>query len=384
MTIINAKIYTCDNKKIIENGYLQFEKGKITEIGDMENFINIGEAYDAKGSVLTPGFVEGHCHIGMWEDSIGFEGDDGNEDTDPTMPHLRAIDAINPLDRCFREALEAGITTVVTGPGSANPIGGQFAALKTSGKTVEEMLIKAPICIKAALGENPKTVYHGKNLSPVTRMATAAIIREQLFKASRYIKDLNKALNDEDFDEPEFDIKCEAFIPLFNGDIPFHIHAHRQDDILTALRICEEFSLEAVIIHCTDGALIADILKNKNVSVLCGPSLCERSKPELKNLSFKTSGILNKAGIKTAIITDHPATPIQYLPLCAALCVKDGMNFLDALEAITIIPSEICRIDEKVGSLKVGKDADFAIFDGNPFDIMTKTLSVYVNGEKVL
>ncbi len=384
MTIINAKIYTCDKQGIIENGFIEIKNGKIFSIGDMQVFKTSNEqVFDANGKTLTPGFVEGHCHIGMWEDSLGFEGDDGNEDTDPATPHLRAIDAINPFDLCFAEALQAGVTTVVTGPGSSNPIGGQFAALKTYGKTVEDKLIKAPICIKAALGENPKISYHIKNLSPVTRMAIAGIIREQLFKASRYIKDVDKALIEEDFDEPEFDIKNEAYIPLFKGDIPLHIHAHRADDILTAIRICEEFNLDLSVVHCTDGELVADILKEKNISVLLGPSLSDRSKPELKNLSFKTAGILDNKGIKTAIITDHPNTPIQYLPLCAALSIKNGMDYLSALKAITINPAEICGISNRVGSIEIGKDADLVIFNGEPFDIFSTVEAVFINGEKV-
>lgn len=384
MKIINAKIYTCDEQGIIENGFIEIRDGKIFLVGAMKEFkTSNDEVFDACGKIITPGFVEGHCHIGMWEDSLGFEGDDGNEDTDPTTPHLRAIDAINPNDICFKEALEAGVTTVVTGPGSSNPIGGQFAALKTYGKTVEEKLIKAPLCIKAALGENPKFSYHSKNQTPVTRMATAAIIREQLFKAVRYIKDLDKALKDEDFEEPEFDIKCEAIIPLLEGNIPIHIHAHRADDILTAIRLCEEFDIDLSIIHCTDGEMVADILKEKNIGVLCGPALCDRSKPELKNLSFKTAGILNEKGVKTAIITDHPATPIQYLPLCAALSIKNGMDYLSALKAITINPAKICGIAQRVGSISVGKDADIVVFSGNPFDIFSNVEAVFINGEKV-
>jgi imidazolonepropionase-like amidohydrolase len=339
------------------------------------------ETTDLKGRTIAPGFVEGHCHIGMWEDSTGFEGDDGNEDTDPSTPHLRAIDAVNVLDRCFFEALSAGITTVVTGPGSANPIGGQFVALKTYGKNVDEMILKEPICIKMALGENPKTVYHSKNQAPVTRMATAAIIREQLFKASRYIEDKNKAKDDCDFDEPEFCIKSEALIPVFEGKIPLHIHAHRHDDILTALRICKEFSINCVIVHGTDGAIVAEQLAKNNVGVILGPSLCDRSKPELKNLSFSTASVLNKNSVKFAITTDHPATPIQYLPLCAALSVKYGADKKTALNAITINAAQLCGIDDRVGSLRIGKDANFTVFDGEPLELYTNVLQVFIDGQ---
>lgn len=384
MLIINAKIVTMEENTIIENGYLLSQNGKIVSFGDMNDKPNgTFEVYDAKGKTLLPGLVDGHCHIGMWEDSIGFEGDDGNEDTDPSTPHLRAIDAVNPLDKSFEEALEAGITTVITGPGSANPIGGQFTALKTYGSTVDDKLIQFPISVKTAFGENPKTVYHSKNATPVTRMATAAIIREQFFKTARYKKDLDKANEDEDFDEPEFDIKCEACLPLFRKEIAIHAHAHRADDMMTAIRIGEEFGIKTVIVHGTDGKLLAETLAKKNIDVLFGPALCERSKPELKNLSFSTAGVLDKAGVKIAIITDHPAMPIQYLAVSAALAVKEGMDYDNALKAITIYPAEICGISDRVGSIKVGKDADFAIFDGNPLDVFTKCVLTVVNGKVV-
>lgn len=384
MLITNARIYTMENEGIIENGYLLIKDGKIADAGKMKNAPQYsGETLDANGLTLLPGFIDGHCHLGMWEDSLGFEGDDGNEDTDPSMPHLRAIDAVNPFDRCFDDALSAGITTVVTGPGSANPIGGQFAALKTGGKTIEDKLLKTPVSIKAAFGENPKSVHHSKNQAPVTRMATAAIIREQLFKAQRYKKDLDKSMSDADFEEPEYDMKCEAVLPLLERDIPLHAHAHRADDIMTAARIAKEFNINLSIIHGTDGCLLAEYLAKNNISVLFGPALCERSKPEQKNLSFKTAGILQKAGVLTAIITDHPETPVQYLPLCAALAVKEGMDYLEALKAITINPAIICGIEDRTGSIKKGKDADIIIFDGDPLSIIAECRYIFINGERV-
>ncbi|MEG1719719.1 MAG: amidohydrolase, partial [Clostridia bacterium] len=248
----------------------------------MENYKIVGDEIDLKGKFLTPGFIDAHCHIGIFEDSIGFEGDDGNEDTDPITPQLRAIDAINPFDKCFDEALTAGITTVVSGPGSANPIAGQIVALKTYGKTIEEMIVKQPLAIKIAFGENPKTVYHGKSLSPVTRMATASLIREQLFKTKRYNEDIEKADADKDYDLPDFCAKNEAMLNVINNNIPVHAHAHRADDILTAIRIAKEFNIKLVIIHGTDSQLVTDELKNNGIPVLFGPALCDRCKPELK------------------------------------------------------------------------------------------------------
>ncbi len=382
MQIINAKIYTMADAGIIENGFVSINDGKITAVGDMTDFEdNFDEKLDASGKILVPGFIDAHTHIGMWEDSLGFEGDDGNEDTDPSTPHLRAIDAVNPFDRCFDDALKAGITTVLTCPGSSNPIGGQAVLMKTYGTTTESRLINEASAMKMALGENPKSTYHSKNQSPVTRMATAAIIREQLSKAVRYKKDLETGINDEDCDEPELDVKCEALLPVLEGDMKLHIHAHRADDIMTALRISKEFELEPVIVHATDGEIIKNELKKENISVLCGPVLCDRSKPELKNLSPKTPAVLSQNDVLTAIITDHPVIPIEYLPVCAALCVKHGMDYMKALEAITVNPAKILGIDKSVGTVETGKDADFAIFDKDPLDIMSKCEYVFVNGE---
>jgi imidazolonepropionase-like amidohydrolase len=382
LLIVNARILPMDGE-IIENGYIFTLDNKIIQLGKGMPSITDTEIIDAKGGWVLPGFIDAHTHLGMWEDGLGFEGDDGNEDTDPATPHLRAIDAVNPLDRSFTEALEAGVTTVLTGPGSANVIGGQIAAMKTYGRRIEDMIVKEPAAIKFSLGENPKTVYHGKNLAPVTRMATAAIIREQLLKAKRYIADLDNAQNDEDVDEPEFDIKCEALIPLLKKQISAHIHAHRADDIFTALRLSKEFDIDCIIIHCTDGHLIADILAQEGIKVFSGPHICDRSKPELKNLDPKSPAILSKAGVMTAITTDHPVTPIQYLPLCAAIAVREGMEYMEALKAITINPAKICGLDSRVGSLTPNKDADIVIFDGDPLQITAKPRMVIVGGKVV-
>lgn len=384
MLIIHAKIHTMETPTI-EDGYLYIAGGKIKSVGVMSSLtVTDEETVDLDGADVYPGFIDAHTHLGMFEDALTFEGDDGNEDTDPLTPQLRAIDAVNPIDRCFQEALEAGVTSVITGPGSANAIAGQMAAIKTYGTRIDAMIIQEPVAIKFAMGENPKTVYHGKNLMPTTRMATAAIIREQLSKAVRYMEDKKKAETDaEEYDFPDFDAKCEALVPLLERKIPAHFHAHRADDIFTAIRIAKEFGIRYVIVHGTEGHLIAEDLHQEQASVLSGPFLCDRSKPELKNLTPKTPGVLSKAGVLTAIITDHPVIPLQYLPICAALAIREGMDSEEALKAITINPAKICGIDSRVGSLAPGKDADFTVFRGNPLALAAKPEMVFCNGKRV-
>lgn len=381
MIIIHANIYTMTGSTI-QNGWIRTEDGVIKGLGAAPEQPKQGEeVLDVQGAGVYPGFVDAHTHLGMWEDGLTFEGDDGNEETDPTTPQMRAIDAINPIDRCFSEALAAGVTTVVTGPGSANPIGGQLAAIKTYGTCIDEMLIKAPVAMKMALGENPKSVYHGKNQAPTTRMATASLIREELFKAKRYMEDLKRAEADEDIDAPELDMKSEALVPVLKGEIEVHFHAHRADDISTAIRIAKEFHLNYVIVHGTEGHLIAERLVKEGARVLTGPFLCDRSKPELKNLTPANPGILAKAGVLTAIVTDHPVIPLQYLPTCAGLAVREGMQYEDALKAITINPAKICGIDNRVGSIEVGKDADLVVFDASPLEMTSKPKYVIANGK---
>lgn len=382
MLFINAKIYTMEDE-IIENGWLKTTGIFIDSFGSSETAPPTDEeVIDACGGTLLPGLIDAHTHLGMWEDSLGFEGDDGNEDTDPATPHLRSIDAINPRDRYFDDALSAGITTVVTGPGSANAIGGIMTAIKTYGNRIDTMIIK-DIAIKFALGENPKTVYHGKNQAPVTRMATAAIIREHLIKARKYMEQLELSKKDEEEDEPELDFKYEALIPVLKGELQAHFHAHRADDIFTAIRLANEFNLKLVIVHCTEGYMIADELKDENVGILYGPFLCDRSKPELTNQTPKGPGLLYKAGINSCIITDHPVVPIQYLSLCAGLAMKDGLDYNEALRAITINPAQVLGLDNRIGSIKKGKDADLVIFDGDPLELKTKVKLVVINGRIV-
>ncbi len=389
LLVRNAKILSMAGINY-ENGYILADEGKIIKLGANEAEIadNITgselEIIDAKGQYVLPGFIDAHCHVGMWEDAVGFEGDDGNEMTDPIMPQLRAIDGIYHSDRSFTEARENGITTVVTGPGSANVIGGQFAALKTYGRSVDEMILKEPVAMKIAFGENPKTVYHEKRQTPMTRMATAALLRESLMKAREYKQLLdNYEIDSENNDKPDIDIKLEALIRVLNREIPVKAHAHRADDILTAIRIAKEFNLRITIEHCTEGHLIADTLREEGMVAISGPLLSDRSKIELRNLTVASPGILSKAGIKVALMTDHPCIPIQYLSLCAAVAVREGMDEEEALKAITINAAEITGIDDRVGSLVTGKDADIAIFDGHPLELKTRVVYTIINGRIV-
>lgn len=389
LLIKNAKLMTMAGNEY-SNGYVAMKEGKITAIGDGCKEVDKLEAagysdvIDAKGCYVLPGFIDAHCHVGMCEDAVGFEGEDENEMTDPVTPHLRAIDAVYHADKAFVEAREGGVTTVVTGPGSANVIGGQFAALKTCGRSVEDMLLREPVAMKVAFGENPKSVYHEKRQSPMTRMATAAILRESFMKAREYQQMLDDYEQDkEENDRPDYDMKLEALLRVLKGEIPIKAHAHRADDILTALRIAREFGVKITIEHCTEGHLITDILKEGNISAITGPFLTDRSKIELRNQSARSPGIMSNAGIKVAIMTDHPCTPIQYLPLCAAIAVREGMDEHEALKAITINAAEIAGIADRVGSLEIGKDADVIIMDGPPLELKSRVLQTIINGQVV-
>ncbi|MGI6190009.1 MAG: amidohydrolase [Clostridiales bacterium] len=365
-----------------DRGDILIEGNKIKEIAEDIPAPAGAEIIDARGMWIMPGIVDAHCHIGMWEDGIGFEGADGNEETDPVTPHLRAIDGINPGDNSFREAREHGITTVVTGPGSANVVGGQFAALKTYGRRVDDMIVKAPLAVKVALGENPKRVYGEQRKSPSTRMATAAILRETLIEARDYKRKMELGKQDPE-KMPDRDLKMEIMVKVLDRELPLKVHAHRADDILTAIRIAREFDVDITIDHCTEGHKITDFLLEENARVIVGPLLTDRSKVELKNLTFKSPAVLSRAGLKVAIMTDHPVIPIQYLPVCASIAVREGMDEMEALKAITIYPAWVSGLDDRVGSLEEGKDADIAIFDGHPLDIRSRTRMVFIDGRLV-
>ncbi|MDW7668970.1 MAG: amidohydrolase [Bacillota bacterium] len=378
--IKNGTIKTMEGPDIA-NGDILIEDNKIKKVGKNIEVNEDVEVIDASGCLVVPGLIDGHCHLGMWEEGIGFEGADGNESVDPVTPQMRAIDSINPMDEGFKLAREGGVTTAVTGPGSANVIGGTFAAIKTYGHRIDDMIIKNPTAMKIAFGENPKRVYNEKDKSPITRMATASILRETLFKAQKYYEDVERGKKEPD-DKPEFDMKLDAMLPLMDKEIPLKAHAHRADDIFTALRIAKEFKLDITLDHCTEGHLIADDLSKENKPALIGPSLSEKSKYELKNLTFDTPRALQEAGVLIAIITDSPVIPLQYLSLVAGLAVKSGLKEEEAWKAITINPAKITGIDDKVGSIKEGKDADIVIFEGNPLrNIDSKPRKVIINGK---
>lgn len=364
-------------------GDVAIENGKIVAVGQSLSYSD-AEVRDVTGMTVMPGIVDPHCHIGMWEDAMGFEGADGNECTNPITPELRAIDAINPYDRCFEEAVAGGVTTCVTGPGSANVIGGQFVAIKTYGDSVDDMVLRFPVAVKAAFGENPKRVYNGKNQTPSTRMATAALMRKALIEAQEYNEKLERGKADPE-KMPERNLGKEILARVMRRELPMKIHAHRADDILTAIRICREFKLRYTLDHCTEGYLITDKLKEALSEdcegIIVGPLLTDRSKIELKNLSFKAPKVLEQAGIEYAMMTDHPVTPEQYLPICTAVAVREGASEEGALKAITINAAKITGIADRVGSIEVGKDADIAVFSGHPFDFRSRCVLTLVNGK---
>ena len=362
---------------LIKNGYIKSMAGAdipngCVLIGDDGKILSVAEhidapeaaVIDAEGRLVTPGCVDAHCHIGLDNEACGWEGHDYNEMTDPITPQMRAIDSINPLDEAFPNAIRGGVTTACTGPGSANVVGGTFTTIKLVGKRVDKMIVKDAVAMKCAFGENPKRCYGqaGKK-SPMTRMGTAAVLRELLFKSRRYLEDKEAGKN------PNFDMKLESMIPVMKGEIPLKAHAHRADDILTSIRIAKEFGLKMTLDHCTDGALIADELAEDGYPAFVGPSLGSKTKIELAHKSFQTPRILSEAGVKVSIITDAPVIPLQYLPMCAALAVKEGLNYEDAWKAITINPAESVGIGDRVGSLEPGKDGDVVIWTGDPMKV---------------
>ena len=351
----------------IENGCILLgDDGKIAAIGAGLTAPAGAEIIDAEGRLVTPGCVEAHCHIGCAEEIIGDKGSDHNESSDPVTPQLRAIDAIRPEDGRLADARRGGVTTLCTGPGSANVVCGTFAAIKPAGNCVDDMVVKFPVGMKCAFGENPKTIHGGRKKAPITRMATAALLRELLFKAREYMeaKDAGK--------EPKFDMKLEAMLPVMRGEIPLKAHAHRTDDILTAIRIAQEFGVKLTMDHCTEGHMIADKLAAYDYPALVGPSFGSKSKPELSNKTFETPAILHKAGVSISIITDAHVVPIENLPMCAGLAVDAGLPMEEGWKAITINPARVIGIADRVGSLEVGKDADVVIWTKDPL--------VYIGG----
>lgn len=362
------------------DGDILIDGDRIVEVGrEIQN--PDAKVIDATGMYIMPGIIDAHCHIGLYEDGQNEDEGDGNEMSDPVTPALRALDAVNPFDNSFKEARENGITVVVTGPGSANVIGGQFVALKTVGKCVDEMVVKEPVALKAALGENPKRVYSEKDKCPNTRMAIASTLREAFYDALDYKAKVEKAKANADEDMPDKDLGLESILMVLDRKLPLKIHVHRTDDIFTAIRIAKEFNIDFTLDHCTQGHLIPEYLKDQKV--ILGPLTVDRCKTELQNLSIEAPRILKEHGVEFAIATDHPVIPIQYLPISAALAVREGLDEFEALKAITINPAKIIGLDAEMGSLKPGKVANIAIFDGHPLSIMSRTNYVLIDGEIV-
>ncbi len=369
----------------LPGGEVLVDGGKIVAVGTGLQVPEGTEVFDASGCIVSPGLMDAHTHIGLDEEAIRWEGADYNEMSDPVTPNMRGIDGINPQDEAFRLALAGGVTAAVTGPGSANVIGGTFAAIKLHGTVTDQMILKDPAAMKAAFGENPKGCYgqQGRK-APVTRMGVAALLRETLEKTVRYAREIEESETDKEKKRP-YDAKLEAMLPVIRRQIPLKCHAHRADDMLTAIRIAEEYHILLTLDHCTDGHLIADTLAEKGYPVLVGPSLGNKSKFELKNKTFETPAILYKAGLEVCIITDAPVIPLYYLPLCAGLAMREGLPEDAAWRAITINPARVAGVADRVGSLESGKDADIAIFRGDPLrDIQCRTVQVFVDGVPVL
>ena len=383
MLIYNAHLHTMDGR-VIENGWLQTDGPVIRALGEAPSrpALSSGDI-DANGRILTPGLIDAHCHVGIFGDSLGEIGEDGNEAADPITPHLRALDAINPNDRCFSDALRAGVTSLLTGPGSANPIGGQIVAMKTHGRRVDDMLLASPSAMKFAMGENPKRVYGEKKESPITRMGVAALIREALYKTLFY-RDKLAAASQRKEERPDYNIKWESLLPVLDGTLPAHFHAHSANDIFTALRIAKEFSLNCVIIHGTGSAPVADLLANEGTRVVVGPLLTERVKPEMKDLSLSLPYALHRAGVVTAICTDAPVIPPEYLPMCAGLAAKAGLPPEEALLSITRRAAVISRLDGRVGALRPGLDADIVLWNEHPLSLNASPDIVLLSGKKII
>ncbi len=380
MIIRNGLLFLLESEGFIKKD-IEFIDSKIERIAKNLSNDNNDLEFDADGMYVMPGFIDAHSHLGLFNEAMRWEGEDGNEEIDPVTPNMSAIDGINPFDISFKDAIEGGVTTVCTGPGSANVVGGSFATISLYGNIVDNMIIQSPAAMKCAFGENPKLIYGQNGKAPMTRMGIAAILRETLVKAENYIS----RKEDAEYKGEHFDIepKMEALIPVIEKEIPLKAHAHRADDICTAIRIAKEFNINLTLEHATESHLIADYIAQEGVCVQLGPTFGSRTKLELKNTSFETAKILSERGVKVSLITDHPEIPQGSLNLCAAMAVKAGMDEFEALKAITINPAETLNIDHMKGQLKEGMDADIVLWNSHPLDLQAKVEKVYIRGEAV-
>ncbi|MFN2291917.1 MAG: amidohydrolase [Anaerolineae bacterium] len=397
IAIVNGKVMTI-SQGTLDPGMVLVEGGRIVAVGEGLVIPEDAEIYDASGKVVMPGLIDPHCHVGLWSEGIGQEYSDGNEMTDPITPHLRALDAVHPEDPAWQELVEAGVTTVLTGPGSGNLIGGQSVCLKTAPKpNVQDMVLVEPAGMKMALGENPKRVYGAQKKAPSTRMGNAAALRAALVDAQNYLEkwqryeetlaryEAKREAGDEDAEppqQPERDLKLEALGKVLRREMKARVHAHRADDMLTAIRIAEEFDLDLTLEHATEGYKIADLLARKGIPVTAGPILFSRLKPELKEMTPKNPGLMAEAGVKVAIQTDEMSA-VKYLTINAALAVREGMPESEALKAITLHAAEIIGVQDRIGSLEAGKDADVVVFSGHPLDYRTVADLVLIDGQVV-
>ena len=377
--IYNGHIKTMAGQDLANGAVLIGDDGKIVSVAPHIEAPANCQLIDAQGKLVTPGCIDAHCHIGLDNEAVGWEGMDYNEIVDPLTPQMRAIDSIYPQDESFANAIQGGVTTACTGPGSANVVGGTFVVIKLHGDRVDNMILEDSVAMKCAFGENPKRCYgQGGKKAPMTRMGVAALLRELLFKTRRYMDD--KAAGK----TPGFDMKLEAMIPVLEGKIPLKAHAHRADDIFTAIRIAKEFGVKLTLDHCTDGACIADELAKEGYPAFVGPSLGSKTKVELTNKSFTTAGVLQRAGVNVSIITDAPVIPLQYLPMCAGLAADAGMDAEEAWKAITINPAVALGIADRVGSLEAGKDADIVIWTADPISALGAAAHMTIVDGKVV
>lgn len=348
---------------------LLIEDGKIQEIAELIQPSEKMEVIDATGKHLLPGFIDVHTHLGLYDEGTGWAGNDANETIEPLTPHIRAIDSVHPLDIAFQDAVKFGITTVHVMPGSANVIGGQTAVIKTTGKNIAKMILKEKAGLKLALGENPKRIHSGRNNDSITRMGIMGMLREAFYNAKNA-------------DNPD-DLRIAPIISVLKREMPVRIHAHRADDIITAIRFADEFDLDLRIEHCTEGHLVADELMDRDLQVSVGPTLTRKSKIELKNKTWQTSRILTEHGVRVSITTDHPYVPIQYLNVSAAISVREGLPIEKALEGITILPAQNLGVADRVGSLEIGKDADLTLWNEHPFHFSATPELTLINGQKI-